>query len=635
MTKPLTSPAVEPAPSTSGGGSLPAARRFSGLDGLRAIAVALVIVYHLFPGTLPGGFLGVDVFFVISGFLITGLLVRDADREGRVSLRRFWQRRARRLLPALVVLVIVCTTAALLIGKDLLVGIGLQVLGAATFSYNWLQVAAGSSYFDSDTPELFRNLWSLAVEEQFYIVWPFLLIAVLAVRRRWMRPVILVLAAVASALWMNHLAVVGASPTRLYYGTDTHAFGLLLGAALAFAVSMRRTPADTAGNRIAPWAASAVGALALIGVIAGSWLLHDDEALTFNGGLALVTLLTAIVIWASVRPGSALGSALDNPPMRYIGERSYGLYLWHWPVLVLVTALMPTQGIPTATDVVVTGIIAAIVTVIMALLSYRYVEQPVRRTGFRGTFQAWRSHLVSRRWRSATTAAATVIALGLASATVMAVVVAPSQSSAQDAVQRGSEAISAKTPAPARQSPTPAETSSATPSPVPTMPSGDQITAVGDSVMLAAAPELQALFPGIQIDATVSRSMYAAPSVLRALADAGQLRQTVLIGLGTNGPVQQSSIDEIFQVTGPDRAVVFINAYAPRDWIDGANQALVDAVPAHKNAVIADWHNAVSPYAGELLAGDKIHPGPRGGRLYAETINDALQELIRSQRSSR
>src|SRR5690606_2682282 len=212
----------------------PAAGRFTGLDGLRAVAVLAVIVYHFMPAALPGGFLGVDIFFVISGFLITSLLLRERERDGRIHLGRFWLRRARRLLPAIGLLVITCGGIAWLIGGDVLIGLGLQVLGAATFSSNWIAVAAGQSYFDDSTPELFRNLWSLAVEEQFYVVWPALLLLLLLVPARRLRIAILLVLAVASAIGMALTADPAGDATRAYFGTDTHSFGLALGAALAF-----------------------------------------------------------------------------------------------------------------------------------------------------------------------------------------------------------------------------------------------------------------------------------------------------------------------------------------------------------------------------------------------------------------
>ena len=213
--------------------ALLAASRFRGLDGLRALAVLLVMAFHLLPGPVPGGYLGVDVFFVISGFLITGLLLRERDATGRIHLGSFWGRRARRLLPALALLLLVCCAAALALGGDRLLDLGRQVLGAATFSSNWLSIGAGSSYFAESAPELFRNLWSLAVEEQFYLFWPFAVLLIALIPRRSLRFWLLVTLAVASALAMALLYSPSVDPTRVYYGTDTHSFGLALGAALA------------------------------------------------------------------------------------------------------------------------------------------------------------------------------------------------------------------------------------------------------------------------------------------------------------------------------------------------------------------------------------------------------------------
>lgn len=203
----------------------PTAPRYAGLDGLRAVAVLLVVLYHLFPTWfLHSGFVGVDAFFVISGFLITSLLLRERAATGRIALGAFWARRARRLVPALVAVVTICASAAWLIGGDVLLGVGRQVLGAATFSYNWLAIAGGSTYFSAGEPELFRNLWSLAVEEQFYLV-ALLLPVLLLARRRGLR-VGAALALAACSAWA--FGVVAGGGLAQAYGTDTHAFGLLM-----------------------------------------------------------------------------------------------------------------------------------------------------------------------------------------------------------------------------------------------------------------------------------------------------------------------------------------------------------------------------------------------------------------------
>ncbi|HNQ08384.1 MAG TPA: acyltransferase, partial [Tetrasphaera sp.] len=238
------------------------AARLAGLDGLRTIAIAAVVIFHLNPAWLPGGFLGVDIFFVVSGFLITTLLVREQARTGTVDFAGFWGRRARRLLPALLLCLPLSIVLARLVQTDLLVGIGREVLGALTFSYNWVQIAAGADYFASTTPQLFTNLWSLAVEEQFYLVWPLttwlLLRHVPSVRARIAVPLTL---GVASALWMGVHFDPDLGATRVYYGTDTHVVGLMLGAALAFwfAGPGRATlagPRWAAIRRPAPWSSS-------------------------------------------------------------------------------------------------------------------------------------------------------------------------------------------------------------------------------------------------------------------------------------------------------------------------------------------------------------------------------------------
>jgi peptidoglycan/LPS O-acetylase OafA/YrhL len=281
-----------------------------GLDGLRAVAVTLVVLFHLTPGTLPGGYIGVDIFFVISGFLITSLLIAEKRRTGRISLGAFWARRARRLLPALALVVLVCSSIAWLIGGDVLVNIGRQLLGAATFSYNWIAIAAGSTYFDAGTPELFRNLWSLAVEEQFYLIWPLLVLALLLLtKKRWMTPPIIAIA-VASSAAMVALSLTGADATRLYYGTDTHAFGLAIGAAIAV-VGLPAEP-----RRAARLAVPFAGLIAVLGLLWLSWALVEGSGFVFQGGLIVVAVLSGITVFAAAMPHSWFGAALEFVPVR-------------------------------------------------------------------------------------------------------------------------------------------------------------------------------------------------------------------------------------------------------------------------------------------------------------------------------
>jgi len=596
--------------------------RLAGLDGLRAIAVTLVIVFHLGPGVLLGGYVGVDVFFPISGFLITALLLRERSATGRIGIVAFWQRRARRLLPALGVLLVVCCGAAFVIGGDVLVELGRQVLGATTFSYNWLAVADGSAYLDSTTPELLRNLWSLAVEEQFYLVWPLLLLGIWLVPSRVFRVVFVLAVAVASAVAMAALASTGAT-TRLYYGTDTHSFGLALGA--AFAIARHEWPAFAIPRRRLTRAlAGAGGLLAVAGLVLVAFVLPEDGPAMYRGGLALVAVLTTLAIAAATVPGSVFGRVLDVQPLRWIGERSYGLYLWHWPVFVLVTAALPLWD-RTGNGGWTLGGIALAITVVASALSYRFVEMPIRRHGLRASLRVFVGQWRSDRWgvRRGAFVRATAVTLAAVCATALtvgAVASDPGTGVAEDRISAGQAMVDAE-PAPATPAPTP------TADAPPAVPTGDQVVAIGDSVMLAVAPELTQAFPGIYIDAVVSRQMSSAPDIVQSLVDQGAMRPYLVIGLGTNGPISPDTLVRIKRIVGPATRIVLVNVQAPRGWTEGVNGILGEYASRTRSVDLANWHDAIQPHL-SALAADQIHAGgPVGGGIYVEAVSTAMLTL--------
>lgn len=591
--------------------SSPHIPRYAGLDGLRAVAVGLVLAYHLFPGAgLISGFVGVDVFFVVSGFLITSLLLRPSRHTLRHRLVDFWRRRARRLLPALGLMLTVCATAAWLIGGDVLVGIARQLLGASTFSYNWVALAGGADYFTASEPELFRNVWSLAVEEQFYLLWPLLLpVLLLALRVRWLRVAFALLAAAASTWWMSTLVGAGAV-TRAYFGTDSHAFGVLLGIAPAFALQnmpdrawMRRTSVRIGGI--------GVGMLGLALIVFAA--VHPDLADAFPGALLLASVGSLLAIVAGVLPGSWFGRAIDVQPLRWVGDRSYGIYLWHWPVLVLVAAASGL-GVSGSVDEVPVwaGALALALSLVAAAASYRFVETPLRRLGFRRALRAVRDRLTrGPRSRLAMLTAAVAGTLVLCGTTA-AVASAPAMTTAEKTILAGQRAMA---DAPPRR-PRPVTTPEAV--------TGDDITAVGDSVMLASAPALYERLPGIDVDAAVSRQGWAGPKILEKLAATGKLRAHVVVSLGTNGSVSDEDLQRIADVVGRDRDLVLVNAHAPRDWIAGVNSELTKFADSRSGVVVADWSDAIGAHE-DLLAGDRIHPGMAGGRIFAEVVEQGIK----------
>ncbi|MFO7689298.1 MAG: acyltransferase family protein, partial [Cryobacterium sp.] len=574
--------------------------RLAGLDGLRALAVLAVVLYHFFPEAIPGGFLGVDVFFVISGFLITGLLVSEHARTGRVDLRRFWQRRLKRLVPPLVPVILLGCAGAFVLGGDVLMGLGVQLMGAVTFGYNWVSLLSEVSYFSADQPELFRNLWSLAVEEQFYLLWPLALLLLLRIRHDRVRLALILLFAALSAAWMGALFTPSGDPTRAYYGSDSHSFGLLLGAALAL-VLRRSAGSRNRLRRLRPW----LGGAALGLLCAAVWLLPSDSAATYRGGLLAVSLLTAVVIWAAVR-GGRFGHALDVAPLRYLGERSYGIYLWHWPILVLMRLAWP----PSLHSAVPIALATAALTLLAAAASYRFVEKPIRDQGLRrfaGRFAVRDGGSMPER---AARGLGLMVALALCTATVAALLSAPATTTAQQEIARGQAALAA-----AERRAVGAEQAAALAAQAAMLPGGQSISAVGDSVMLASAAELEITFPGISIDAAVSRGMQPAADILSAAAQAGTLRSVVIVGLGTNGPVTTADLRAIKTAIGPTRRLILVNAFADRDWTPGVNTLLASFSAAKRSVVLADWHGAIAPRM-DLLAQDRIHPGPLGGQIY-------------------
>jgi peptidoglycan/LPS O-acetylase OafA/YrhL len=583
--------------------------RLRGIDGLRALAVVLVVLFHVLPGIAPGGGLGVDIFFVLSGFLITGLLLDERSRRGRIRFGAFWARRARRLIPALVVVVLACTGAALALGGDVLVGIGRQLLGAGTFSSNWLAIATGTSYFTGTTPDLFRNLWSLAVEEQFYLVWPFVVLVVAMLRWRWARFGVFVLVAAASAAEMALLYSPRVDPTRVYYGTDSHSFGLAVGAALAVATAgMARPPLEWRRGVRRALQLAAVAAIAALVVMAAT--VPDDSPVMFRGGLLAVALLTAIAVLGVILPGSLPGTVLDLAALRWIGVRSYGIYLWHWPVLVLVQTAEPRWQDAASTGWLV-GAVTVVITVGAAALSYRLLERPIRRLGLR----AW----LAGMWRPGArrvvrVASASVLALALIAgggAAALAVVRAPATGSAQKDITAGTVLLAKAKflPPPPRGAP------------------GSDIDAVGDSVMLASAPELREDYPGMNIDAVVSRQMSALPAIVQNLLSTGQLRPILVVGLGTNGPIARATLDQVHELIGPNRQMVVVNVEEPRSWESEVNTTLAEfASDNQQNVALSDWFTAISPHI-SILARDQIHPGGVGGRIYTATLTAALGRL--------
>ena len=342
-----------------------APQRIDGLDGLRAVAVLAVVAYHLNAPWMPGGFLGVDLFMVLSGYLITRLLLQESDRTAQIDVPAFWIRRAKRLLPAAVTLVLVVTgVAALVFSADQLGNVRIDALAATFYVANWRFILAKSSYFDLfSEASPFRHLWSLAIEEQFYVLWP---VVVLAVRRRLgsLLPITGVLV-VASAVWMWALARPG-DPSRAYYGTDTRAQTLLVGCLLAMLLNRSR-------RQIAPRVAGMMLVAALALMVVAFVIVRDSDFFMYRGGFLAFALISAACVGATaLSSGQWIVRALDRRLLSAIGKGSYSIYLWHWPAIVFLSPQRLGVGL-TATNLIRIGS-----TAVVAFVSYRFIESPIR-----------------------------------------------------------------------------------------------------------------------------------------------------------------------------------------------------------------------------------------------------------------
>jgi peptidoglycan/LPS O-acetylase OafA/YrhL len=567
-----------------------ALRYVPALDGVRALAVAGVLLYHGQVARVPGGFVGVDVFFVLSGYLITSLLLTELAGSGRLDLRAFWLRRARRLLPAAFLVIAVCVVVAAVFLPDGAARTRADALASLVYLNNWHQILADHSYFAAfGRPSLLAHLWSLAVEEQFYLLWPLALGFCLARIGRRGTVAVTVAGTLASALAMALLVQPGGDPTRVYFGTDTHASGLLLGSLLAFAWPMGRFSATPRRGAVALLDGAAL--LGLAAVLVAMATLQDFEPGVYRGGLFAVSAGAALLIAAVVHPACRVGRALGVAPLRWIGQRSYGIYLWHWPVMAL-----SRPGLDIAWSRWILVPLQIGLTVALAAASYRWVEQPFRTGDAQRAIKAWLDRRAPRRRLAVvTTATAALVLAGVAVAArgpVRPAVLLASQRSAA-----ASHPVAAH-PAPG----------------TPTRP-----LAVGASVMLAAQPRLGR---HVTVDAAVGRQFADVLGRLQVYRDAGRLPSRVAVQVGENGPIFGSDLRALRDVLRGVQRVVLVNVRVPRRWDGEVNDLLAQTARTWPQARIADWYDAsASP---GLLYDDGTHPNPRGQRVYTRLVRRAL-----------
>lgn len=581
----------------------------SALDGLRAIAVIAVMIYHADERWLQGGYLGVEVFFTISGYLITALLITEYERTGRIDLMAFWKRRANRLLPALGVLLAGVAVLALFTARDALVSLGGQAVAALAYVMNWSLIATQQSYFESfGRPPLLQHLWSLAVEEQFYLAFPilFFLGRRLIGRRAFLAVVSIGVVVSTIMVWRGFDPTV--DPSRLYYGTDTRAAGLLVGVALALVWRPWTTPG---GGSVRTAAVPDVVGIVGLGVLVSQFmLLGAYDARLYHGGFLTVSVATAAVIGAVVTPGSMLAMPLSTHLLRWVGARSYGLYLWHWPLFMV---LRP--GVDTIVSDPWLTLIRLGATVAIAEVSYTYIEQPIRQGQFVEHVRRLRRAIPEQ----AALKRGSIVALGslVALVAVGNAQLPADRASAQSAARPVTPAadVGDQTSQVVRLRPGPAPSSHDKGQPVGLAQRYDRIYIYGDSVFVGATDRLAAISGNVVVDARIGRQWHE-------LVDDDQTPgadDAVVIHLGSNGATNTATMDQVLDHFSDAGRVVLVNVRVPRPWETAVNRALSGATARWPNTVLADWKGA-SDNTPAYFGGDGVHVSEDGAQALASVV---------------
>ena len=572
------------------------------IDGLRAIAVTAVIFYHLGFAWIPGGFLGVDLFFVISGYVITRLLLDSIARSGGLDLRGFYKARARRLLPPLVFMIVVTAFYISIWAQDSVKRFLTDTPFSLSGLMNWWLVAKEQDYFEAiGRPPLLQHTWSLAVESQFYLVWPVLLLVILKRFGKKVIPVAALAIALFSgtALFLVSLQLdASSSVSHVYFGTDTHSIGLFLGAGLAVSwipQNFKSEVSNKAQNFI-----DFIGVFGLVGIL-GSFLLIDESSPTaYKIAFPLAALFGAAIVTSIVHPASRFAPILQNRVLLWIGERSYAIYLWHWVVFQITRPRVDIDGQDWA-------LIALRILVVLALadISLKLVELPIRSGKVEYWFKGmkYRTASVRKRQKIAVISSISVVLLSLTALSSVAVV------SSNRAAQDFQESLQSE---PEYTSPVSEVTNPA-----------EMIWLTGDSVILGIRTALSEIRPLLVVNARVGR---AAPELLQEMGRdlekaAGS---TVVMDLGNNDLLTEDTVRAIFELVQESSKVVVVNTAVPRPYRDANNELVAELAAQYSNVRVVDW-NSISDGHPEYFAPDGVHLVSTGVSAYVMAIDEALK----------
>lgn len=595
----------------------------TGIDGVRTLAVLGVIIYHLLPTTLPGGYLGVPLFLLISGYFVTLQLVRQMDQTGGIQLTKFYLKRLRRLYPVLIVMLTVTTAYITLFARDLLHNIKSTIATNPLWVYNWWEIGHGQSYFDRFNGESpFTHLWTLGVEAQFYFLWPLILFMLFLILRKrskikWTVFILAAASAVEMALLFDPQNI-----NRVYYGTDTRAFSLLLGSWLALCWPIDRLNASLTAH--AARILDGVGIGALLITLLGFFTLPGQSSWTYRGGMFFYSLIGMILIATVVHPGSHMNRWLTNPFFTWIGQRSYGIYVYQLPVMVFYERVVEIGRHP-----VINALVECLLILAISEFSYRLVEQPLAHYQWRylpASIRHWIDFKM-HDWHQWLKVGPVVIICFIALCGLILPSKPAKKSAVQTRIEKSRQATAAKNKQIAKGKTAKVNVNSKSLQKKYGLTSNQlkaaselKVTAIGDSVMADASQDIQEIMPHAYVDAEVGRQGSATPAVIKDLKAKGQLQKNVILNLGTNGAMDSQTINDILTAIGKDHQVYWITPHVPtRDWEQTVCDQIKQAAKQNANVHVIDWNQAANGHA-EWFAQDKVHMNEQGNAYFTRLI---------------
>ena len=590
------------------------------IDSLRALAVLAVIIYHVDVNYLPGGFLGVDLFFVLSGYLISSLIIKEYKKTGSVNLYNFYIRRARRLLPAVYFMITVGLVVMVLFNEVLLRKSHLDAIFGYIYSSNWWYIFHKLDYFDSfGAQSPFKHLWSLAIEEQFYMIFPLLFLLVNRKKKskdgtyKLNKNFLYVVLGLIIVSLIAHILLFDINNiSRIYFGTDTRAFSLLVGVVGAILYPMERLHAKVTLQQNMIY--SAVSLLSISTLITVMIYTSEYNTWLYRGGFLLVAVLGLIVIISSGKQHTLMSRLLSFKLVVFIGKISYSLYLWHFPVLVLTTPVSEI-GNPNIYFV----ILRVILTFVVAIVSYVFVETPIRKLGFKKYVSVIFKKMIkrSRKSRRVFASTATVVSLLFVMGIIGKGVPFISTAFVKEMeVNKETQFVNNGNNKENKED----QNNDSNKENKDNNENKDEknneekkynsVVVMGDSLTVDIGEKFQELYPGAVIDGKIGRQLYVAVEEAKSYSKYNNENSAIIFQLGTNGPFTESQIEELVKVF--DKAdIYFVNIKVPRAWEKTVNAALKQAQEKHTNINIIDWYS-VANSSKDLFEPDRVHLNQNG-----------------------